>query len=273
MPETASASRAPLFGVLFFVVGLVAVAGFALMGRLPAVATEHGPGIDGVINYLLITTGILLLLGNLVLGRFVMLYSKGLPQPGALVSERTQLRWAVWPILIMCTVSEVGVLVMGLPVFGQIYGEPDDDAFHVEVVGQQFEWIVRYPGPDGKFGEVDHDKVHKDLNPLGLVKSDPAAKDDIVVRGNVHVPVGRMTVVQLRSLDVLHSFTVPLFRTKQDLIPGFTAYTQFTVTEQGEFELACAELCGLGHYRMQGKVIAQSEEDLEQWLAEQEPWL
>lgn len=272
MSETASASRAPLFGVLFFVIGLTTVAGF-LWGWLPEAATEHGPGIDRVIIYLLCTTGVLFLLGNVVLGRFVMIYSAGRPQPGARVSLRTQTLWAVVPVLIMCVISEVGVLVMGLPVFGQLYGEADADAYEVEVVGQQFEWLVRYPGPDGVFGRVDHARVHSDLNPLGLDSSDAAAQDDIVVRGNVHVPVGRMTIVRLRSLDVLHSFTVPLFRTKQDLIPGFTAYTQFTATREGSFELACAELCGLGHYRMQGTVIVQSEEDLEQWLAEQEPWL
>jgi len=105
------------------------------------------------------------------------------------------------------------------------------------------------------------------------VKSDAAARDDIVVRGQLHIPVDRMSIVRLRSLDVIHSFTVPLFRTKQDTLPGYTAYTQFTPEKEGTFELACAELCGLGHYRMQGTVTVQSEEDLAQWLSEQEPWL
>jgi cytochrome c oxidase subunit 2 len=62
-------------------------------------------------------------------------------------------------------------------------------------------------------------------------------------------------------------------RVKQDTVPGFTAFTQFTPEVTGPFELACAELCGLGHYRMQGTILVESEEDFEQWLSKQEPWL
>ncbi len=272
MSETASHPRSPGFGIVFFLLGIVVVGGFGV-GWLPEVKSAHGHGIDGVIRYLLGTTGALFFLGCIVFGYFIMKYGRGEAQSGAIVSNRTQAIWAIVPVLLMCAVSEVGVLVMGLPVFAEVYGEAPDDAYEVEVVGKQFEWIVRYPGPDGVFGEVDHAKVHETRNPLGLVKSDPAAQDDIVVRGKVHIPVDRMTVVRLRALDVIHSFTVPLFRVKQDTLPGYTAYTQFTPEEVGIFELACAELCGLGHYRMQGSVIVESEESLKNWLSEQEPWL
>jgi len=272
MSESNSPPRNPRFGILFFVFGIAVVGTFAL-GWLPDVKSAHGHGIDGVIRYLLGTTGALFLLGCIVLGFFVMKYGRGEAQTRAIVSGKAQALWAVVPVLIMCAISEVGVLVMALPVFGEVYGEPPADAYHVEVVGKQFEWLVRYPGPDGVFGEVDHEKVHETRNPLGLVKSDPAALDDIVVRGKVHIPVDRMTVVHLRALDVIHSFTVPLFRVKQDTLPGYEAFTQFTATEAGTFELACAELCGLGHYRMQGSIIAESEESLQNWLNGQEPWL
>ncbi len=176
-------------------------------------------------------------------------------------------------VFLMMAISEIGVLVVGLPVFSQIYGEAPEDAFEVEVVGKQFEWLVRYAGPDGVFGRVDPELVHDSRNPLGLDKGDQAAKDDIVKRGVVTIPVDRTTVIHLRSLDVIHSFTVPLFRVKQDMLPGFTARTMFIPERTGEFELACAELCGLGHFRMQGKIVVKSEESLAQWLSEQEPWL
>ena len=272
MSTSGDAPRSPAFGLLFYALGALVVAGFAV-GWLPEVSSAHGHGIDRVIHYLLLTTGTLFLVGCVVLGRFILTYGRGEPQEGAVLSERTQLLWAVVPVLLMCIISEVGVLVMALPVFGDVYGDPAEDAYEVEVVGKQFEWLIRYAGPDGVFGEVDHEKVHDSRNPLGLVKSDAAARDDIVVRGQLHIPVDRMSIVRLRSLDVIHSFTVPLFRTKQDTLPGYTAYTQFTPEKEGTFELACAELCGLGHYRMQGTVTVQSEEDLAQWLSEQEPWL
>ncbi len=272
MSASASHPRSPSFGLLFYLFGVLVVGGFAI-DWLPEVKSAHGHGIDGVIRYLLGTTGVLFFLGCIILGYFTMKYGQGKVQADAIVSKKKEALWAIIPVLLMCSISEVGVLVMGLPVFAEVYGEPDEDAFHVEVVGKQFEWIVRYPGADGIFGEVDHAKVHDARNPLGLVKSDPNAKDDIVVRGKVHVPVNRMTVVHLRALDVIHSFTVPLFRTKQDALPGYTAYTQFIPEEEGTFELACAELCGLGHYRMQGSVIVESEESLAQWLEDQEPWL
>ncbi len=264
--------RTPWFGLLFWGFGLAMGIGFSL-GWLPEANSAHGHGIDRVINYLLVTTGILFLSGCYVLGKFVMRYGRGEAQPNSKVSAKAEAAWAIVPVILMCAISEVGVLATGLPVFTQIYGEPEEGFNEVEVVGKQFEWLVRYPGPDGVFGEVDHAKVHDLRNPVGLVKEDPAAKDDIVVRGMVHVPVDRMTVVRLRSLDVLHSFTVPLMRVKQDTVPGFTAFTQFTPEVTGPFELACAELCGLGHYRMQGTILVESEEDFEQWLSKQEPWL
>ncbi|MDP6408673.1 MAG: hypothetical protein QGI46_04795, partial [Planctomycetota bacterium] len=175
MSTSGAAPRSPAFGLLFYALGILVVAGFAV-GWLPEVSSAHGHGIDRVIRYLLLTTGTLFLVGCLVLGRFILTYGRGAPQEGAVLSERTQLLWAIVPVLLMCAISEVGVLVMALPVFGEVYGEPAEDAFEVEVVGKQFEWLVRYPGPDGVLGEVDHDKVHDSRNPLGLVKSDPAAR-------------------------------------------------------------------------------------------------
>ena len=272
MEDSRKSPLAPLVAGVLLLVGLAIAFGFS-RGWLPEVATKHGRGIDRTIRYLLITTGVLYLVGHFALAFFVLRYSKDKPQPRARMPHKVEFRMALIPVLLMMAISEAGVLVVGLPVFGQIYGDAPEDAFEVEVVGKQFEWLVRYPGPDGVFGRVDAELVNDQRNPLGLDKADEAARDDIVKRGVVMIPVDRTTVVLLRSLDVIHSFTVPLFRTKQDTLPGFTARTMFVPEKIGEFELACAELCGLGHYEMKGKVIVNTEEDLEQWLSEQEPWL
>ena len=267
-----SSSSAPILAGGLLLVGLLTAYGFSL-GWLPEVATAHGKGIDRTIHYLLVTTGILYIVAHLVLSYFVLKYTRDKPQRNAKVPHKTEFKAALLPVFLMMAISEVGVLAIGLPVFGEIYGEPPEDAFEVEVVGKQFEWLVRYPGPDGIFGRVDAELVHDSRNPLGLDKKDVAAKDDIVRRGVVAIPVNRSCVVRLRSLDVIHSFTVPLFRTKQDTLPGFTATTMFLPEKTGEFELACAELCGLGHFRMQGTVVVKTEEEFNQWLGEQEPWL
>jgi cytochrome c oxidase subunit 2 len=172
----------------------------------------------------------------------------------------------------MAVIAEVGVLALGLPTWMEVYGEAPEDALVVEVVGKQFEWIIRYPGKDGKFGEASPELVNDARNPLGLDRKDPAARDDVVLRGNLHLPEGRPVSVRLRSHDVLHSFTVPHFRIKQDLVPGFTTSTLFTPTRSGSYEIVCAEVCGLGHYRMRGMAIVEPAGDFEKWLAEQPGW-
>ena len=106
-------------------------------------------------------------------------------------------------------------------------------------------------------------------NPLGLDESDPRADDDIVLVGEVFAPVNRPVLLRLRSTDVIHSFFVPNFRVKQDAVPGMTPEVLFVPTREGIFEIACTELCGLGHYRMQGLFHVVSEAEFERWVREQ----
>ncbi len=256
---------------LFVATALLIVLGFATEGRLPELASRHGASIDAVIRYLLIATGILFLLGHGVLAMFVLRYAGAGQRGSPHASARTEWRWALVPVLVMCLLAEGGVLIVGLPAFAQMYGDTPADAFVVEVVGKQFEWLVHYPGPDGQLGNCKPELVNDARNPIGLDKKDPAAKDDLWTRGQLHLPLGRTALVRLRALDVIHSFTVPQFRVKQDLIPGFLGRTQFVPTRSGSFELACAELCGLGHYRMRGFIEVQEEGELARWLSDQDP--
>jgi cytochrome c oxidase subunit 2 len=268
--------RVPLAAIVlvafFALVTILTVIGFAFRAWLPPVASQHGAGVDFVIHFLLITTGIVFVAGHAALGWFVWRFSRGEPATYQPVSQRTEWLWALPPVVFMAVVSEVGVLVLGHPVWNQLYGAVPEDAVIVEVVGKQFEWFVRYPGKDGAFGKTQPDQVHETRNPLGLVEEDPAASDDIVTRGVLRLPVGRSVSVRLRTHDVLHSFAVPAFRVKQDLVPGIVTHTQFTPTKAGEFEIACAELCGLGHYKMRGTIQVAAVEEFEQWLAAQIGW-
>ena len=107
---------------------------------------------------------------------------------------------------------------------------------------------------------------------MGLDPQDQASADDIVSR-ELHLVVDKPARVHLRSTGVIHSFFIPAFRVKQDTVPGMTIQTWFTPTREGEFEIACAELCGVGHYAMRGKVQVQSQQAFDAWLSQQKPSL
>jgi len=145
----------------------------------------------------------------------------------------------------------------------------ENEAVVVRVVGEQFSWNVHYPGPDGKFGRTLINKVSAD-NPLGLDRTDPNAKDDITTINQLNLPENRPVLVQLSSKDVIHSFGLYEMRVKQDAVPGLTIPVWFVPTRQGEYEIACSQLCGLGHFRMRGFVTIQSDEQFRKWLDDQE---
>ncbi len=258
--------------LLFVSISLFTVVGFSKDWK-PTVASQHGVGVDGVIGYLLLTTGAILVIGTVVFVVFLWKYSRGLPTGSPKTTHRIERRWTLVPIIGMAAVAEIGVLVKGLPVWEQVFGEVPENALVVEVTGQQFEWIVRYPGPDNTFGRTDPHLVHQTRNPAGLDEEDPAALDDIVMRNTLHVAEDRAVYLWLRARDVLHSFSVPAFRVKQDMVPGMIGSTQFVPTVAGRFEIACAELCGMGHYQMGGTVEVHPPGEFATWLQGQTGWL
>jgi cytochrome c oxidase subunit 2 len=238
----------------------------------PAVASQQGENIDTVINYLLVTTGVVFIIGNAGLIWLVLRYSGSGPSGYKPESAKTQWMWALVPVACMAAISEIGVLLLGAPVFDGMYGKAPADSLQVEVVGKQFEWIVRYPGKDGKFGRTSPKLVHTTRNPLGLDEDDSTATDDIVVNNILRVPRGRMVQIRLRTHDVQHSFSVPAFRVKQDLVPGLVTHAQFVPTRTGKFEVVCSQLCGASHYRMRGEVLVMEPQEFDDWLAKQKGW-
>jgi cytochrome c oxidase subunit 2 len=166
--------------------------------------------------------------------------------------------------------AEVAVLVLlAVPAWSERVAAfpPEHEATVVRVVGEQFAWNVHYPGADGRFGRTDI-KLVSAANPLGLDRSDAAAKDDITTINQLNLPVNRPVIVHLSSKDVIHSFGLNEMRVKQDAIPGIVHNVWFTPTQTGEWEIACSQLCGLGHYRMRGFYTIQSQADFEAFLKE-----
>ena len=226
----------------------------------PTLASVHGAEIDGVFTAVLIVTGIAFVVTQAVLGYFVARY-------GAAGNEKADY-WHDNPkgefLLLTGTALILVVLVfMGQRVWLKYYFTAlPENAVTVQVTAQQFSWFMHYPGADGKFGRTDLTLVGpaSPANQVGLDEKDPAAKDDIVIERDMHVPVNRPVVVRLRSKDVIHSFNLPYQRVKQDAVPGLAIQISFTPTTTGKYEIACAELCGMNHYKMRAFLVVDANE-------------
>jgi cytochrome c oxidase subunit 2 len=251
-----------LFGLATLV--LVVVATFLFTKDwLPPLKSDR-IAIDHALAITLVVTGLVFIVTNLLLAWFGYRYQDG---PGAKAaywhdSPRLEMTWTLVTAAILAI-----FLFNALNLWAKVNSRPPADAVLIEVTGQQFAWNVRYPGKDGVLGKTDHLQASQD-NPIGLVKDDPAAKDDLLLLNQLYLPKDRPVRVQVRSMDVIHSFFLPNFRVKQDAMPGMTIDIWFTPKETGDFEIACAEHCGLGHYRMRGQVHVVPAADLDKAVAE-----
>jgi len=173
-----------------------------------------------------------------------------------------------WWLTIVTAVGVGAMLAPGLFVWNQFITVPQG-ASEVEVIGRQWQWSFRLPGEDGRLGTSDIQYVSPD-NPLGLNPNDPDAHDDVVIEADdLHLPLDKPVKLLQRSIDVLHSFYVPEFRAKMDLVPGMVTYVWFTPTRTGTFEMLCTELCGAAHYNMRAKVVVEQESEYQAWLRKQ----
>lgn len=235
----------------FLTAMFVAWSAYALAtSALPPLAADRGR-IDSAISLNLVISGIVFLGAHLALVTALIRRPREARIPRENV--RVEILWTAITALIL-----VALLVNSELDTRALAGakEGPDPPLVVEVVAQQFAWNFRLPGEDGIFGRADPKLVDQaELNFIGLDKNDPASEDDIVLpQGLLVLPAGRETRIRLRSLDVIHSFFVAPFRVKRDAMPGIATEFSFTPTVTGRFELACAEHCGLGHYRMRGLV-------------------
>jgi cytochrome c oxidase subunit 2 len=211
--------------------------------KLPENVSTYGGQIDGLFYLILWITGIIFIVVEAVLLFFLFRYRhrEGRPAHYTHGSNRLEVIWTIVPAVI-CVV----LALLSRRSWADIKQNMPKDAMNVEVTAEQFAWNIRYPGPDGKL----------------------ETPDDVVTLNQLHFPVGRPLIVTLHSKDVIHSFFLPEFRVKQDAVPGMTTRIWLEATRTGHWEITCAELCGLGHFRMKGFVTVESAEEFERWLAE-----
>jgi cytochrome c oxidase subunit 2 len=232
----------------------------------PAPITSFGREIDQQFHRTLIITGIVFVLSQLGLAWAVFRYrDRGQRASHIEGNQVMEILWTTATLVLF-----VGLGIYAERAWAEVHFRPaSPGALQIEVTGQQFVWNFRYPGADGKFGRLDPKLVNASGgNPLGLDPGDPAGKDDVVVPV-MAIPVNREVELLIRSQDVTHSFFVRELRLKQDAVPGMLIRIHFTATQTGQYEIPCAELCGLGHYRMRSFLTVMSQADYDKWLREQ----
>jgi cytochrome c oxidase subunit II len=172
-------------------------------------------------------------------------------------------------------VEAVLLIAFAVPTWSKWITPPkdSDNPLRVRVVAEQFAWNIHYPGGDDIFGRTDVTLVDAS-NPLGIDLRDPNAKDDIITVNQLHLEVNRPVAIALSSKDVIHSFGLPQMRVKQDAIPGQEIPVYFTPVKTSgrkRWEINCAQLCGLGHYRMRGFYHVHEKAAFETWLQQNAP--
>jgi cytochrome c oxidase subunit 2 len=248
---------------------------------LPPIASEHGARIDASLVWVHWLMAILfvgwILFFLYCLWRFRRSRQPVASHAGATSHTSTWLEGGV-------ALAE-GILLVGLaiPLWAERVAEfpAEGNALVVRVVAEQFAWNIHYPGPDGVFGRTSIDQIDVQTNPLGLDRSDPLAKDDVTTLFQLRLPAGKPVIVHLTSKDVIHSFNVPEMRIKQDAVPGIdipvwwvpsitTADMRLKLGRPDfVYEIACAQLCGLGHSTMRGIVTVEEPAEFQKWMDEQ----
>jgi cytochrome c oxidase subunit 2 len=249
----------------------------------PALASEHGATIDRlmVIMFSFMT---LLILGWFIFFVYTLIRFRSGKSPKA-DAKGMGGRWVYG---LACAILVVEMIIHfglggGLSASALNSVLPTDETVQVRVVAQQFAWNIHYPGADGVFGKTAPEFYNDQSNPVGIDPDDEFGKDDIVTFKQLYLPVNKPVRVELTTKDVIHSFFLPEFRVKQDVMPGMEIPVTFVPTmttaefqelkgdETRNFEIACAQLCGITHYTMKGFVTVLDEDGYNAWLEENAP--
>lgn len=236
---------------------------------MPTNASAHGPALDNL-NVLIHWVMAVLFVGWTLYFFYVLYRFRASRNPRASY-EGSKSHIHSYAEVGVAVVEVVLLIGFSIPLWSR-WVTPDKGSkppLEIRVVSEQFAWNIHYPGADGRFGRSEVTLVSAS-NPLGLDLTDPNAADDFNSVNQLHLEVNRPVVIRLSAKDVIHSFGLPVMRVKQDAIPGMEMPVYFTPvkTNNGEvWEIACAQLCGLGHYRMRGSMTVHTAEKFREWLA------
>jgi len=249
---------------------------------LPIAACKTGERYDAMFNTTTAVTGIVFLLTQAVLFWFCFKYQASEKRTSFFFahSNKLELIWTTIPAIAMAV-----LVAIGLRNWYDVTSEAPAQATVIEIVGKQFNWLIRYPGKDNELGKRDFRKINDANNVLGLDWTDPHNADDIISQnGEMHVVVGKPVKLVIGSRDVIHDVGLPHFRMKMDAVPGITTTLWFTPTITSDsmklitknpnfvYEIACDQLCGKGHYAMRGTIIVETQAEYDKWMASQQAY-
>ena len=241
----------------------------------PEAITDLARLLDDQLMLTFVITGVIFLVAHAALGYAVWQFGRKRSGPARYFEKnnRWELLWTSAAAVLFLGLTLMGYSAWAEVRFDSARAERDAESLQIEVVGQQFIWNFRYAGADGRFGPVDPELIDDSLgNPVGVDREHADGADDIIAPRLV-VPVDREITLLLKAKDVLHNFFVPEMRIKMDTVPGLVGRLPFRADTPGEYEIACSELCGLGHYRMRAYLEVVDQQRYEQWLAEQASYL
>lgn len=271
--------------VAFFILGMYGIwkCNELFEGKLlPPSASEQGVNYDMMFTVTLIVTGIVFFATQTVLFWFAFRYQSTEKRTAFYYPHNNKLEiiWTTIPAIAMAA-----LVAIGLRNWLNVTSEAPKDANIVEVVGKQFNWLIRYPGKDGVLGKRDFRKINDATNILGLDWNDKDNLDDIIAQnGELHLVVNKPVKLIIGSRDVIHDVGLPHFRMKMDAVPGIVTsmwFTpRFTTTQMKEmthnpdfvYEISCDQMCGKGHYSMRGTVIVETQAEYDAWMAKQQSY-
>jgi len=273
--------------ILFMVFMIAGLAGFFWysvkhMGTYePPVASEHGQVTDDLFWITMWVTVFAFTIIFIAMFWFTYTYRYNKNRRAEFFADNhfLEITWTVIPAIVLAL-----LIFKGLRVWNDITSPASKDAVVVEVVGQQFFWSVRYPGAKDKVLGHHNYKLIDASNEFGLDLTDKNSFDDFK-SGTLYLPKGREVLLKIRAKDVIHSVFLPHFRVKMDAVPGMETQFKFTPTKTTEeireemnnpaynYEMACTEVCGKGHFSMKFPVIVVEAEEYDKWMASQESWL
>jgi cytochrome c oxidase subunit 2 len=233
----------------------------------PPPINAHGAAFDRQFALTLAVSGAIFVLAQGSLGFMIWRHRKRARAEHIEGNNRLEYLWTAATAALF-----LGLLFSGARIWAGVQlARPPAGAPRIEVSARQFAWAFRYPGPDGRFGRTDIRLVNDSAgNPFGIDDKDPAGRDDIV-SASLRLPAGRPAVLLLTARDVIHNFFVPELRVKQDLVPGMVIPLVIEGDREGTYEVACSELCGLGHHQMRTTLQILSAEEFTRWMEEQTP--
>lgn len=246
---------------------------------LPVAASAHGVGIDSLMKVTWVLIIPVFIITHILLFWFAYKYAYNPTRKSTFFSHSNKLElvWTLAPTLALTI-----LILYGLNNWNKIMTpvNPEEDHVLIELVGQQFSWGARYAGDDKKLGRANVNFI-EGTNFMGLDSTDSNSKDDIIVRGEFHLPVNIPVQFVMRSNDVLHSAFMPHFRAQMNCVPGLKTQFNYTptittaemrkITNNDKFDylLLCNKICGAAHYNMQMNIIVESKADYEKWLSTQ----